>query len=98
MRWSRCLFIVILLYGGQAWGDCKSDCQNDYQSEINSCREQFSEPDDGDDLAECTDDAKKGYEFCLEECETEADVRSETIQLDKRSRLTTKGLLKEFPQ
>ena len=72
MKFAISFFILLLIFGGQAWADCKSDCQNDYQSEINSCKDQFSDPDDADDLATCMDDAKTEYESCLEECETEA--------------------------
>ncbi len=74
MRWLMFFFSVILLCGEQAWADCKLDCQNDYQSEVSSCRAQFSDPEDVDDLAECMDDAKRGFESCLEGCETDADV------------------------
>jgi len=73
MRLLIPFFIVILLYGGQARADCKADCQSEYQSEINSCKALFSDPDD----------AKKGYDSCLEECETEAsssDVRIRGIE------------------
>jgi len=72
MRLLIPFFIVILLYGGQARADCKADCQSEYQSEINSCKALFSDPDDADDLKTCMDDAKKEYDSCLEECETEA--------------------------
>ena len=78
MRRLISLFIVILICGGQVWADCKSDCQEDYQSEVNSCRSQFSDRDDAEDLAACINDARGEYESCLEECETEAnstDVR-----------------------
>ena len=73
MRWLRLFLVVILLYGGKVWADCKSDCQNDYQTEIDLCKSLFTDPDDADDLAECVGDAKKGYESCVQECETEAD-------------------------
>ena len=65
------LFVLIVMYGGQAWADCKGDCQNEYQSEVQSCKENYDNPDDADDLKTCMDDARKGYESCLEECETE---------------------------
>ena len=72
MRLFVSFFIVMLLCGGHAWADCKSDCQNDYQSEVNSCKAQFSDPDDAEDLTTCMDDARREYESCLEECETAA--------------------------
>jgi hypothetical protein len=78
MKFLIALFILTLMYGGQARADCKADCQNEYQSGVNSCRTQYDDPDDADDLKTCMDDAKKEYDSCLEECETEAsstDVR-----------------------
>ena len=66
--------IIILLFGftgQQAWPDCTSDCQNDYQSAVNFCSVQYSDPNDADDLMACMDNAKKEYESCLQECETE---------------------------
>ncbi len=71
MKFLITLFILILTYGGQAWADCKADCQTEYQSELNLCKTQYDDPDDADDLKTCMDDARKGYESCLEECETE---------------------------
>jgi hypothetical protein len=71
MKFLIPLIILILMCGGQAWADCKSDCQNDYQSEVNSCKANYDDPEDADDLKTCMDDARKGYESCLEECETE---------------------------
>ena len=88
MKFAISFFILLLIFGGHAWADCKSDCQNDYQSEINSCKDQFSEPDDADDLAECMDDAKKGYESCLEDCETEANS---TTMVSSLSRVATEA-------
>jgi|APFre7841882654_1041346.scaffolds.fasta_scaffold53755_3 hypothetical protein len=78
MKFLIALFILILTYGGQARADCKADCQSEYQSQVNLCRAQYDDPDDADDLKTCMDDAKKEYDSCLEECETEAsstDVR-----------------------
>jgi hypothetical protein len=72
MKFLIPLLSLILMYGGQAWADCKSDCQNDYQSEVNSCRAQYNDPDGADDLQSCIDNAKSEYDSCLEDCETEA--------------------------
>ena len=72
MKFLIGFFILILMYGGQARADCKEDCQNEYQSEVQSCKANYDDPEDADDLKTCMDDAKKEYESCLEECETEA--------------------------
>ncbi len=71
MKFLMALFILILICGGQARADCKADCQNEYQSEVQSCNANYDDPDDADDLKTCMDDARNGYESCLEECETE---------------------------
>ena len=71
MKCLIALFILILMYGGQARADCKEDCQNEYQSEVQSCKANYDDPDDADDLKTCMDDAKNGYESCLVGCETE---------------------------
>ena len=84
MRFLVSFIIMILIFGGQAWADCKSDCQNDYQSEVNSCRAEYSDPDDAGDLATCMDDAKKEYESCLAECETESDAMETRTNIDDR--------------
>jgi len=71
MKFLITLFILILMYGGQARADCKADCQTEYQSDVRSCKANYDDPDDADDLKTCMDDARKEYESCLEECETE---------------------------
>ncbi len=60
-----------LLSGPRAWADCRSDCQEDYNSEVNSCREQFDDPDDADELKMCLNNALSEYNTCVNECEAE---------------------------
>ncbi len=60
-----------LLWGARAWADCRSDCQEDYNSEVSSCREQFDDPDDADELKICLDNALSEYNTCVNECENE---------------------------
>jgi hypothetical protein len=50
------------------WAGCKSDCGDEYDSAIESCKSQYDEPDDADTLMSCIDDAKDEYESCIEEC------------------------------
>ncbi len=70
---STAMIILLcgVLWGPRAWADCKSDCQEDYNSEVNSCREQFDDPDDADELKMCLDNALNEYYTCANECETE---------------------------
>ena len=51
------------------WAGCKSDCRDEYQSEIESCHLLHDEPDEAEDLQICLRDAKDEYEECLEECD-----------------------------
>jgi len=77
--------ILILTYGGQAWADCRSDCQEYYQSSVESCKIEYDDPADADDLKTCMDDAKNEYDSCLKECETEANTTDVRIGLDKHN-------------
>jgi hypothetical protein len=52
------------------WAGCKSDCKDQYESEVQSCNSTYDDPDDSDDLRMCTDDAKDAYDSCIEECES----------------------------
>ena len=69
MKFLISLAVVLLLYLPNAWADCKSDCQDEYQSEVNSCKEQYDDPDDADELQTCLNDARRGYESCINDCE-----------------------------
>ena len=69
MRFLISFVIVILLYTPHAWAGCKSDCQDDYQSEVQSCRANYDDPDDADELQICIDNAKSEYESCINDCE-----------------------------
>jgi hypothetical protein len=52
------------------WAGCKSDCRDDYDSEVDSCHQRYDDPDDADDLQRCLRDAKDAYESCIEECDS----------------------------
>jgi hypothetical protein len=58
MKFLIGLFVLILMYGGQARVDCKADCQNEYQSEVQSCKANYDASDDADDLKTFMDDAR----------------------------------------
>ena len=63
------LVLVVLLCASSGWAGCKSDCKDDYESEVNSCKTQNDDPDDADELQMCLDNAKIEYESCINECE-----------------------------
>lgn len=51
-----------------AHAGCVSDCKDDYESEVDSCRSLYTEPDESDDLAIYLDSAESEYDDCVEEC------------------------------
>ena len=51
------------------WAGCKSDCRDEYESEVESCRLLYDDPDDSDDLRFCIENAKDEFESCIEECD-----------------------------
>jgi hypothetical protein len=65
------LILVLILFGFslRSIAGCKSDCQDEYESEVESCKEQYDDPDDADMLKMCIDNAKSEYESCIDECE-----------------------------
>lgn len=50
------------------WAGCISDCRDEYDSAIASCKLLYDEPRDVDDLRQCFQSAKDDYEMCIEEC------------------------------
>jgi hypothetical protein len=65
------LILVLILFGFslRSIAGCKSDCQDEYESEVESCKEQYDNPDDADMLKMCVDNAKSEYKSCIDECE-----------------------------
>jgi hypothetical protein len=47
------------------WADSKSDCKDQYESEVESCKSTYNDPEDSDDLRMCIDDAKDEYDSCM---------------------------------
>jgi outer membrane murein-binding lipoprotein Lpp len=52
------------------WAGCISDCKDDYDTAVESCKSQYDNPEDADDLRRCLQDAKDAYESCIEECDS----------------------------
>ena len=63
---------------------CKSDCRDQYESQVEACNSTYDDPQDSEDLRTCIDNSKNDYDSCIEEC-----VRVEM----KRTRLTTSQFL-----
>ncbi len=66
---SFAMAVLLLCGSSPAWAGCKSDCQEDYQSEVESCKANYEEPEDADELQICMDNAKSEYQSCIVECE-----------------------------
>jgi hypothetical protein len=47
---------------------CISNCRDEYDSQVEDCRNRYDDPDDADDLRRCIEDAKDEYDECAEEC------------------------------
>lgn len=70
---SACFTVLMLISNlaakaTLAWAGCKSDCREEYDSEVESCKLLYDDPGDPDDLQLCIQDAKDEYESCIEEC------------------------------
>jgi hypothetical protein len=65
MRFLMSLVIVVLLSMPNAWAGCKSDYQDDYQSEVESCKANNDDPDDADELKIYLDNAKSEYDAAI---------------------------------
>jgi len=71
-KWLIVAFIFVLIVFGfslRSMAGCKSDCREEYESEVESCKEQYDDPGDADMLRMCIKDAKSEYQSCIDECE-----------------------------
>jgi hypothetical protein len=59
---------LFAMSAAMVWAGCKSDCRAEYDSEIESCKSQYDDPDDVDELRQCIQNATDEYESCIEEC------------------------------
>jgi hypothetical protein len=63
------LLLVSLLASSVLVGaGCISDCKDEYDSAVESCKLMYDDPDDADDLQQCIQDARDEYQSCVEEC------------------------------
>jgi hypothetical protein len=61
--------ILLTMSSAMIWAGCKSDCRDEYESQVDSCKLLYDDPDDADELQRCIQNAKDEYESCIEECE-----------------------------
>ena len=60
--------ILLAASSAMVWAGCISDCKDEYDSEVESCKSQYDDPEDADDLQQCIQDARDEYQSCVEEC------------------------------
>ena len=57
-----------LLSSAMIWAGCKSDCRDEYDSAVESCKQIYDDPDNVDELRQCIQTATDEYESCIEDC------------------------------
>jgi hypothetical protein len=60
--------ILLAASSVMVWGGCISNCKDDYDSEVESCKLMHEDPDEADDLQLCIESARDEYQSCTEEC------------------------------
>jgi hypothetical protein len=71
-KWIIVVFVFVLISFGftpRSMAGCKSDCQQEYESEVESCQDQYDDPGDAGELTICIEHAKSEYQSCIDECE-----------------------------
>jgi len=71
-KWVIVVFVFVLMIFGfslRSIAGCKSDCREQYESEIEACKDQNDDPGDADELKMCLEHAESEYESCIDECE-----------------------------
>jgi hypothetical protein len=67
---KRLILLLLSLFASSVlvWAGCVSDCKDDYDSALESCKSMYDDPDDADDLEQCIQSAKDEYQSCVEDC------------------------------
>jgi hypothetical protein len=71
------MFAMVLLFccpfgnPTSVWADCKSDCRDQYKSDVQSCNLLNDDPEDSNILQLCMDNAINQRDSCIAECEDE---------------------------
>jgi len=89
-KWTIVAFVsvvVIFGYNLRSIADCKSDCRETYESEVESCKDTYDDPDDAGMLQTCIDDATSQYQSCIDECENEV---GESVSISEFQPITLK--------
>ena len=67
---KRFMLLVVLftISSAMIWAGCISDCKDEYDSAVASCKQQYDDPEDAEDLELCIQSAKDDYQSCIEDC------------------------------
>jgi hypothetical protein len=65
---SAVLLVSLAASSVLVWAGCISDCKDEYDAAVESCKLMYDEPDDADDLQQCIQNAKDEHQSCVEEC------------------------------
>ena len=57
---------------GAAYGQCKSDSSEQYQSDVESCNANYASPHDAADLRSCVDSAYNDFAESYDDCDNTA--------------------------
>ena len=60
--------VLFMVSSAMILAGCISDCKDEYDSEVESCKSQYDDPEDADDLQQCIENAKDEYQSCIDEC------------------------------
>ena len=55
------LAVLFTMSSAMIWAGCISDCKDEYDSEVESCKSHYDDPEDADDLQQCIEYAKDEY-------------------------------------
>ena len=62
------LAVLFAMSSAMIWAGCISDCKDEYDSAVQSCKLLYDDPEDAFDLQLCIQSAKDEYESCIEDC------------------------------
>lgn len=61
--------VLLLIFVKDALAGCKTDCKDEYDSEVEDCHSMHYDADSYDERLSCIEDARGELESCEYECE-----------------------------
>lgn len=68
---------LLLCLAGSAYAQCKSDSGERYRSDVESCNDRYSSPDEGADLRSCIENAYQDFAESYDDCDSTAPFYEE---------------------